>query len=66
MTLVWMTGAGDRYHASPDCLALKAGQEGGLAQGYELRDIDNVDLDEARTRGRIACGTCGGTSIHVT
>ncbi len=60
---VWVTAAGDRYHTSPDCLALQAGQEGGRVQGYELRDIDKVDLDKARAFGRSACAICGTSRL---
>lgn len=66
MTRVWMTEAGDRHHTTPDCFALKAGQEGGRAQGYDLRDIVEVDLNEARTAGKTACGTCDSASTPRT
>ncbi|GAA3251561.1 hypothetical protein GCM10020216_085160 [Nonomuraea helvata] len=62
MTIVYVTGAGDRYHASRDCLGLQSGQQGGEAQGYELREIVEIDLSSAIAAGKTRCGTCGGTA----
>ncbi|MEV4111418.1 hypothetical protein [Nonomuraea sp. NPDC049695] len=65
VTRVWMTEAGDRYHASRDCLGLQAGQQGGEAQGYKLREIVEMDLNAASAAGKTACGTCGGTTVTL-
>jgi hypothetical protein len=62
MTCVYVTGAGDRYHASDDCIGLRSGQEGGQAQGYDLREIVDMELSSAIAAGKTACKSCGGTT----
>lgn len=62
MAKVWVTGAGDRYHTTRNCLGLESGQAGGEAQGYELREPVEMDLNVAEAAGKTACGTCGGAT----
>ncbi|WP_326755105.1 hypothetical protein OH738_10750 [Streptomyces hirsutus] len=58
---VWMTAEGDRYHAREDCRGLVSGQQGGEAQGFELRPVEQLQAGQAEQRGKTACGICGGS-----
>ena len=61
MTRVYVTETGDAYHSSEGCRDLNAGQQSGQAQGFEVRPIVEMGLDEATAKGKKPCGTCGGT-----
>jgi hypothetical protein len=44
---VWITGAGDRYHASRDCRGMKSGQEYAISKGKEKLNPQFVKLRRA-------------------
>lgn len=55
---VWMTTFGFRYHLSPHCGSLLAGQKGALAAGKTENPIFEITLDVASGFGAKQCGTC--------
>ncbi|RSN12829.1 hypothetical protein DMB42_11670 [Nonomuraea sp. WAC 01424] len=63
MTHVWVTGEGDCYHSSPDCIGLTSGQEGGAVQNYTLHPPVRMELSKALAKRKKPCGTCGGTTL---
>ncbi|MFF5249060.1 hypothetical protein ACFY3V_32670 [Streptosporangium sp. NPDC000095] len=57
MTEVLVTDTGERYHAS-ECWALRAGQQGGEALGFDIHRIRSVSVADAEAEGKTPCKVC--------
>jgi hypothetical protein len=59
---VYITAAGERYHADPECAHITGPQNTARTMGWTVHPVEEVTLAEAKQRGKARpCPTCGGT-----